>query len=106
MPDRFEDARRLSAWSGIRHIALRAVDDQDTDTDQQHGQQTAGDVQCFEFIQQQRRENHPEDRVQEGEHYNPGNGMPLQQQRPEGVGHGGEEAEIDHDRLGGGGRRG
>ncbi len=48
-------------------LFFRAVDDPDTEADQQDGKQAARDVQLAQFVQQQRRQQHAEHRVQEGE---------------------------------------
>ena len=48
-------------------LFFRAVDDPDTEADQHDGKQAARDVQLAQFVQQQRRQQHAEHRVQEGE---------------------------------------
>ncbi len=68
--------QQICQWNNIKNpdrgisvsvLFFRAVDDPDTEADQHDGKQAARDVQLAQFVQQQRRQQHAEHRVQEGE---------------------------------------
>ncbi len=70
-PDALSDRQHQSPAKrrgiSVSVLFFRAVDDPDTEADQHDGKQAARDVQLAQFVQQQRRQQHAEHRVQEGE---------------------------------------